>query len=100
MFPLLVFKQEKQKDTASQLQLMQLKLPSSHLERAPLGDWEITSPALINLYYEMVSLSERLMKMSANEMSFAKCCHFHLQPNSEIANPNINLISSSEGRLR
>lgn len=52
-----------------------------------------------NLYCEMVSLSERLMKMSANEMSFAKWNHFYLQSNSESANQDINLISSREGRL-
>lgn len=63
-----------------------------------LGEWEIKSLALRNLYCEMVSLSERLMKMSANEMSFAKCSHFYLQSNSESANQDINLISSWEGR--
>lgn len=49
--------------------LRQLNLHVSYLKLVLLGDSvKIKSPALRNLYCEMVSLSVRLMKMSANGM--------------------------------
>lgn len=49
--------------------LRQLNLHVSYFKLVLLGDsMKIKSPALRNLYCEMVSLSVRLMKMSANGM--------------------------------
>lgn len=79
--------------------LRQLNLHVSYFKLVLLGDSvKIKSPALRNLYCEMVSLSVRLMKMSANGM---RLCQMELlSPSIQLGkgvNQYINLNSSWEG---
>lgn len=76
--------------------LKQLNWHVSYFKLVLLGDsMKIKSPALRNLYCEMVSLSVRLMKMSANGM---RLCQMELlSPPVQLGkgvNQYINLISS------
>jgi hypothetical protein len=79
--------------------LRQLNLHVSYLDLVLLGDsMKIKSPALRNLYCEMVSLSARLMKMSANGMKLCQMDFFlPLTQHGKSVNQYINLISSREG---
>lgn len=76
--------------------LRQLNLHVSYFKLVLLGDSvKIKSLAFRNLYCEMVSLSVRLMKMSASEMRF--CQMELLSPPIQLGkgvNQYINLISS------
>lgn len=79
--------------------LRQLNLHVSYFKLVLLGDSvKIKSPALRNLYCEMVSLSVRLMKMSSNGM---RLCQMELlSPSIQLGkgvNQYINLNSSWEG---